>query len=305
MATRHVESLLESTRPDVMHVHAGTVSPFAYLTARLGVEEGLPVATTWHSMLDHASPLLRPWVRATGWRRAPIAWSAVSRVAADVISRLFESEVSVLNNGIDIKGWTPPPGQLQDGPPPLRCVAAMRLVPSKRGPDLIDIFANAASLLPPGSLLLEIFGDGPERLLIQRRIRARRVGQIVTLHGRVPRETLRNSYFASHVFCSAATREAFGIAALEARAAGLVIVARAGTGIEDFVTEDDGVLPTTDREMSAALVRLAADRESLDTLLETTRSVPPPFDIDDVMTAATAEYQRARALRLSGASSPV
>ena len=61
----------------------------------------------------------------------------------------------------------------------------------------------------------------------------------VSLPGRVSREELRRLHWDSDLYLSTARLEAFGIAALEARTAGLPVVARRGTGADDFV--EDGV----------------------------------------------------------------
>jgi glycosyltransferase involved in cell wall biosynthesis len=303
LAYRHLERLFDLTEPDVIHVHAGTLSPFAYTAARVGIGRGIPVATTWHSMLDHAYPVLRPWTAATGWIGAPIAWSAVSEVAAEQVARIFQAPVEILHNGIDLDGWTPPEDRPDVGPP-LRCVATMRFVPSKRIGALIDIFASATSELPEGSIRLDLFGGGPEELWVRRRIHRQGLDDVVTLNGRARRDELRQIYRSADVFCSPATREAFGIAVLEARTAGLVVVGRSGTGIEEFISNgEDGILTATDAEMARELVMLASDPHYLRNLSSVARSTVPPFGIDRVLNAAFQEYDRARTVMTVGALS--
>ncbi|MCI0544735.1 MAG: glycosyltransferase family 4 protein [Actinobacteria bacterium] len=305
-AIRHVDRLVEELRPDVLHVHAGTLSPFAYQGARVGIARGIPVATTWHSMLDHAYPVLRPWAKMTGWEDTPIAWSAVSRVAGNQVARVFAAQVEVLHNGIHLEAWAPSGDEVAPTTPPLRCISTMRLVPSKRTRALIEIIARVVDELPPGSVTLEIFGAGPEEALVRRRIRLHGLEDVVTLHGRTPRHRLREAYRAAHVFCVPATREAFGLAVLEARTAGLVVVGRSGTGIEEFITnEQDGLLAASDREMAADLLRLATDPRRLGDLRAATTASVPPFGVETVMSAAFAEYDRARSLVRGGALSPL
>jgi glycosyltransferase involved in cell wall biosynthesis len=296
LAYRHMNRIVDEAQPDVIHVHAGTLSPFAYEAARVGIGRGIPVATTWHSMLDHAFPVLRPWAAMTGWATTPIAWSAVSRVAADQVSRIFRADVEVLHNGIDLEGWFDGNDSMPEAPP-LRCVATMRLVPSKRTRALIDIFADAARDLPRGAIRLDLYGTGPEEWLIRRRIRMHHLDDVVALHGRTARAELSDVYRSAHVFCAPATREAFGIAVLEARTAGLVVVGRSGTGIQEFIThEEDGLLVSTDEEMARELVRLAVDAYRLGQISQRAREDVPPFGIDRVVASAFAEYERARAL---------
>jgi glycosyltransferase involved in cell wall biosynthesis len=301
-AARRSVEVIRKARPDVIHVHGGTLSPFALGVAKIGVAEGIPVAATFHTMLDHAYPVLRPWARSIGWAGAPIAWSAVSTVAARHVGRVYGVEVNVLHNGIDTSAW----GPTTPGPDrtPLRCVATMRLVPSKRSSALVDVVADAQEDLAPGALTLDVFGDGPDRWRLVRQLRRRRLDGVVTLHGRVARAALRESYARSHVFLSSATREAFGIAALEARTAGLVVAARSGTGLDDFIShERDGVLAASDDQLARELSRLAMDRDRLESLRANATAFKPPFDIQEVVASAAYEYERAAELRRAGSLS--
>jgi glycosyltransferase involved in cell wall biosynthesis len=303
-AARRTHRIVRELVPDVIHVHAGTFSPFSYGVARVALAEGVPLATTWHSMLDHAWPVLRPWTLATGWPKTPIAWSAVSRVAADQVARVFGAEVGILHNGIDVAAWQPDGAETTTTASPLRCVATMRLVPSKRTLDLIEIFVEALSDLPQGAMTLDLFGNGPERWRIERRIARRDLGSVVTLHGRALRQELANIYRSAHLFCSPATREAFGIAVLEARTAGLVVLGRRGTGISEFIDSGrDGLLVDTDREFARELTRMATDNDAFQALRGEARSSTPPFGIDRVVAASFEEYERARALRMGHAFS--
>ena len=107
------------------------------------------------------------------------------------------------------------------------------------------------------------------------------------------------AYVDADVFLAPAELEAFGIAALEARTAGLAVVARRGTGIEEFVEDGvDGLLVADDAEMTEAVVQLAEDSRLLDAMLTHNRAVRPRFGWDDVLRAADAEYARARSLTL-------
>lgn len=300
MAGHRAARLIEELGPDVIHAHAGVLCPFAYGAAKGAMAGGLPVAITWHSMLDHSWPLLRPWAAITGWAGAPAALSAVSGVAADQASRIFGGRVAILHDGIEQEAWSPnevePPP-----PPPLHCVAASRLVPRKRLIDLVGVFAEATDDLPWGSLTLDIYGDGPDRWRIEQTIRQRRLDGLVVTQGMATEEQLLAAYRRSHVFCVPARREAFGIAGLEARSAGLVVLGRWGNGLEEFVQHGvDSVLVGDTGEMSRALVRLASDPSWFGRLRDNARAGAPRFDYDLIVEQTTDEYHRAMAIR-SGA----
>ena len=309
-APPRVRTLLRESRPDVVHVHAGVLSPFAYDGARVALGEALPLAITWHCMLDGAVPALRTLVRRTAWGSAPVALSAVSRAAAERVGDVFGARVDVLPNGMDLERWAPrlgqsgapgasgPPGRPGRGEGPVRCVATMRLAPRKRGPALVGIIEDALTQLEPGRLRLDVLGDGPARSTMQRRIERRGMADVVHLHGRVGRSQVRDAYDAAEVFVAPAVLEAFGIAALEARTAGLVVVARLGTGIEEFVVDGrDGLLVDSDAGMARALVRLATEPGLLRELGEYSRAHLPAFDWSHALAAAETQYARARSLR--------
>jgi glycosyltransferase involved in cell wall biosynthesis len=306
-APPRMRAVLDTVRPDVVHVHAGVVSPFAFDGARVAVDAGLPVAVTWHCMLDGVVAPMRAVVRATRWRSVPLALSAVSRAAARRVEQVFGAPVAVVPDGIDLTAWVPTVPSRPAGPAepvegqrsgPLRLVATMRLAPRKRGPALVDVVARASRALPPGSLTLDVIGDGPARAAIRRRAERRGLGQLVRLRGRVPRAELPAVYAGADVFLAPARLEAFGIAALEARAAGLVVVARRGTGVEEFVTsEEDGLLVDDDAAMAAAVVRLAREAGLLERLRAAATTHHPVHGWELTARAAREEYARARRLR--------
>lgn len=300
-APPRMREVLDAVRPDVVHVHAGVVSPFAFDGARVAVDAGLPVAVTWHCMLDGVVAPMRAAVRATRWRSAPLALSAVSRAAARRVEAVFGAPVTVVPDGIDLTAWVPTDPTVPDARPrsgPLRLVATMRLAPRKRGPALVDVVARASRALPPGALVLDVIGDGPARAAIRRRAERRGLGDVVRLRGRVPRAELPGVYADADVFLAPARLEAFGIAALEARAAGLVVVARRGTGVEEFVTsEEDGLLVADDAAMAAAVVRLATEPGLLERLRTAAAMHHPVHGWDLTVRSARAEYERARRLR--------
>ncbi|PFG40513.1 glycosyltransferase involved in cell wall biosynthesis [Georgenia soli] len=309
---------LRQLRPDVVHVHAGVVSPFAFAGATAARRLGLPLGITWHCMLDGIVPALRVGARATGWDDAPAAVSAVSAVAAERVAAALDrptAEVLAVPNGLDLTRWAPAgPDLPADLPPsgPLRVVATQRLAPRKRAVPLVRIVAAAAERLGAGAggaprVRLDVFGDGPAAAAARAEARRRGVADVVTLHGTVPRAELSRHYAGAHVFLSPSRLEAFGIAALEARAGGLAVVAGRGTGITEFVVDGvDGLLApdrsaglddaAADAALTDALVRLAEDGDLLGRILAHNRAVPPAVGWPDVLAAAQRLYDRARSL---------
>lgn len=294
-----------AVRPDVVHVHAGVVSPFAYDGVRHAVAARLPVLVTWHCMLDGTVPALRLLARTTRFDSGTVALSAVSSAAAARVREAFAEPVHVMPNGIDLDAWAPDadealpaPTHGDEDPGPLRLVATMRLAPRKRAVPLVGVVGDAVRRVPPDRVRLSIIGDGPVRPRVEAAVADRGLRPVVDLRGRLTREGVRAAYADADVFLAPAELEAFGIAALEARTAGLAVVARRGTGIAEFVQDGvDGLLVADDAEMTEAVVHLVRDRRLLDGIRRHNRAERPRFGWASVLATAEAEYARARALR--------
>jgi glycosyltransferase involved in cell wall biosynthesis len=93
-----------------------------------------------------------------------------------------------------------------------------------------------------------IVGDGPEHVAIESSVRANSLESMVRLLGRVPDEELYAAYAMADLFVMpnvavAGDSEGFGLVTLEARAAGLPVVAARLEGIVDsFLSAEDGLL---------------------------------------------------------------
>lgn len=294
---RLITRALADVAPDAVHVHAGVVSPFAYDGVRLAARAGLPTAVTWHCMLDGVVAPLRLGARATRFPAARLALSAVSTAAAEHVRAAFGHRVAVVPNGIDVAAWAPRPTAAAPSDGPVRLVSTMRLAPRKRAVPLVELVADAADRVGRERVRLDVIGSGPAAAAVEAAVRRRGLEGVVRLRGRLTREQVRDAYDDADVFLAPAELEAFGIAALEARTAGLVVLARTGTGIASFVQDGvDGSLVPSDAAMSDAVVALVEDPALLARRREHNRRVPPPFDWSDVLAGAEQEYERARSL---------
>lgn len=283
---------------DVAHVHAGVVSPFAADAARVAVGLGLPTLVTWHCLLGGLEPVFRVLQRGTGWARRPVALSAVSDVAAAPLRRIAGpgAEVAVLPNGIDVHDW-----RIEALPRPVgtvHVVATMRLAPRKRPIPLLRMLREVRRLVP-ASIRLEasVVGDGPALAPARRYVDRHGLGSWVHLIGRLRRDQIRELYRRADVFVAPAELESFGIAALEARCAGLPVVAKAVSGIREFVHDgQEGLLAGSDVEMVDALVRLCTDAELRACIAAHNRETEPDMAWPRVLKRTEEEYLRAIAI---------
>lgn len=288
---------------DVVHVHLSVLSPYGLRLARAAADAEIATLVTVHSMWTGAAAILRFAARAS-LRRWPVAWSAVSTAAATSFESALRRTVTVLPNAIDVSDWQHrPAGWPQAGAPPTApttrtsdsrttVVSVMRLMPRKRPMSLLRIFRTARRLSP--NLELVIVGDGPLRRRLERYVARHRLDGVVRLTGRLPRTQVLAELRAATLYVAPAPKESFGLAALEARCAGLPVVAHRRSGIEEFVSDRiGGILIDNDTQMAVAIVDLAGDVGLRSRLAEHNRRVPPRQDWTWVLARTTELYHEA------------
>ncbi|MFM9134434.1 MAG: glycosyltransferase family 4 protein [bacterium] len=290
----HVRDLLRDQPVDVVHIHAGAISPFAWGALGAATAMGLPVVVTVHSMWG---PLARAGLgggdRVLGWSAAGVVMTAVSGVAASAVAEALHCEVGVVPNGIDPEEWRSHDGHGLARPPGLRAVSVLRLAPRKRVGALLRATANAARTAgPEHPISLTVIGDGPERSRAERL--ARRLGLDARFTGRLTKDEIRERFADADVFVQASVRESFGIAALEARTFGLPVVARSQTGTGEFIENGvNGLLAPDDPGLSGALVALARDPGLIERMRRTNTGTLPRQTWDHVLEEAAGFYRRA------------
>jgi len=303
LAPPELRRILDAGRFDVAHVHLGVVSPFAVDGMRVLAKAGHPAAVTVHCVWGYLEAAFDVLDHITGWSRRRVAWTAVSDFAAEPVRRVMGEDVGVIPNGIDPMMWRTQAGPRPAGGP-VRVVSAMRLARRKRPMAMLEVLEAAAAQLP-GDLRLEaaLYGEGPRRASLERHLRRRRLDWI-TLPGRRTPTELRAAYASADLFLSTARLEAFGIAALEGRTAGLPVVARADSGVREFIHDGvEGLLADSDEGLAAAVARLAADSVERRRLADHNRAVEPASTWDGVLARTEEEYLRAIALAGSGGPS--
>jgi glycosyltransferase involved in cell wall biosynthesis len=238
---------------DVVHVHCSTVSPLSFATV---AATQIPTVVTVHSLWRRYTLLYRAADYVVRWSRSPVTWSAVSESAATSVRRAAATplDITVLPNAVNLDAWRMPRSARE--PDHVRVISVMRLAPRKRSMPLLRILRAMRQAAPPETQLsVMIVGDGPQRRRMERYLRRHRMTGWVSLTGLMDRPEIAAALARSDVFVAPATLESFGIAALEARAAGLPVVGRRNTGLADFVG-DGGVLVNSDRGMVRALTTM-------------------------------------------------
>ena len=297
---RAIGGALDRGAYDVVHAHASILSPAAFAAVRAARQRGLPCVITFHSVLHAAARVLGAADALTGWAREPgVVLSGVSALVAGQLQRgVPAARVLVLPNGADLGWWralSPDPQRAE-----IRFVTAMRLVRKKRPLALIRVAAAMQAAAAAGTRVrMLVAGDGPERARLERAAARAGLADVVTVLGWQSRAALRTLYQSADAFVLPTIRESFGIAVLEARAAGLAVLARAGSGVADFVAPGvEGWLCASDADLAARAALWVRDPAALaSTRAASAARVPVAFGWDAVVAAHLDAYAAATASR--------
>jgi len=267
--------LIRAGRFDLVHTHLYRACVYGRIAARLAGVRGV---ATEHSLGDgqlEGRPTTRA-VRALylATERLGRTTIAVSNTVAERLRAWGVRRIHVVPNGIDAAELRYDPGiraatRVRLGIPADAPVVGTvgRLVPSKR----VDELIRAMAAVPDATLL--VAGDGPERAALE--ALARKAGGRVVFAGatRYPRGML----CAMDVFAAPSTQETFGMAVLEALAAGLPAVYVTCPPLEELPPD---AAPHARRVEPPSLVD--GLRDALDRFGGARLPVPPAVDHYDI-----------------------
>lgn len=255
---RHVRALCERERFDLVHGHS-LQSPLAHVAMYAARRLLIPSVLTQHSVLGTgATRLLRGLGGPLAWASWPTVMTAVSSVAARRASVAAGRHVHVLHTGIDLSTWS---RRRSVGEGPTTVVSVTRLFAHKHTDELLHAIRRVLQLVEPArELRFVIVGDGPERATLERLSRRLGIASSTAFLGALPRAGVARVLERSHVFVLPNPDEAFGIAALEARALGLPVVARAQSGARDLIEDGrHGYLCETVDDMALSIATLCTN----------------------------------------------
>lgn len=291
---------------DVVHAHVSVVSPFGFGVARRAALRGVPTLVTVHSLWSHLGVLPTLGGAVSGLADWPVQWSAVSEAAAAPVRRALGAgpDVLVLPNAVDPARW-----QVDRRPPGPGTVptifSVMRFARTKRPLALARMLREVRDRLPDEAPLRAVLiGDGPQRPPVERYLDRHGLSAWVELPGRLSRTAIREAYADPGLYVAPAPRESFGIAALEARCAGLPVVASSHGGVGSFVTPGvHGWLADDDDAMVRAIVRLLTDRDGAAAIEAHNRVAPRDLDWPAASARACHAYEHAARVARSAPAS--
>lgn len=263
-------SLLE-LKADVVHLHFGAASPFAWDGMKAVVDLGIPSVATVHSIWGSVARRLYS-ITSRKWKSKTV-FSSVSAVSSAIVSQSLNREVAIAHNGVDINFWR---GEPEAESKRIEIVSATRFASRKRIRQQISVIESVVKELGDNSPHFTIAGTGPDFRHIQKLVEVKKLQDFITLTGRLDKVQLRDLYLKSDLFLQMSILEAFGIAACEARASGLPVLTRKGSGVSEFVeSASTGYLEESDSQIVKRILGLVANRDLIRELKINSKTNPP------------------------------
>ena len=242
-----IASIVHEASADIIHVQTEGLAPVAVRVAR---ERGLPVVVTLHGI--NASYLHSPYQK----RRLPYALEAADRVilVGEPLREYFrayigsERNFQVVPNGINF-----PTSKLER---PISTNDLVRLVSvanlhEGKGIDLTLIALARLQNEGISNWTYRVIGDGRERSALLRLASNLELTEKVSFVGAVRHAEIFDQLARDDVFVLPSYREAFGIAYLEAMAAGLLTLGVMEQGPSQFIKHGENGILVPPRDIDA------------------------------------------------------
>lgn len=268
-------------QPDIIHTHGVKANFFARLAAR-SITRSL--ITTVHSNLRYDYGRLA-YLVASVMERTTRRWNrhfiAVSEALGEILCEegVPASRISVIYNGLDLtplrqtqlrgtdrqhlrQEWQIPADAFLFG-------TVARFVPVKGLPYLIDAFAQLVRQEPEKTYRLVLVGDGPERALLEEKVKQHGIEDQVCFAGF--RHDIPACLHAFDAFVHSSIYEGLGYTIIEAMASEVPVVASNAGGVKEFVKPDQtGLLvePADVHALADAMKQIATDTSSRAQMVE-------------------------------------
>ncbi|MFM7645255.1 MAG: N-acetyl-alpha-D-glucosaminyl L-malate synthase BshA [Sphingomonadales bacterium] len=292
--------VIKNRQLDLLHVHyAIPHASAAYMAKQILAKEGIhiPIITTLHGTditLVGRDKTYAPVV--TFSINESDAITAVSQNLREETYRYFAitKEIEVIRNFVDVTRFSRKPidafrkAIAPNGEKLLLHASNFRKI--KRVTDVVRIFANVKKEVPTKLLFV---GDGPERSTAEELSRELGVCNDILFVGK--QEQMEDILAIADIFLLTSEYESFGLAALEAMAAGVPVISSNAGGLSEInIHEQTGYLsPVGDvATMSGYALRLLKDETLLNAFRKRAYEQALQFDIHAVIPTYEALYER-------------
>jgi len=285
---------------DLLHVHyAIPHASAAYMAKQILLKEGkkIPVITTLHGTditLVGRDKTYAPVV--TFSINESDAITAVSNNLRDETFKWFkiEKEIEVIHNFVDVHRFHKKPIDAfrrviaPDGERILLHASNFRKI--KRVPDVLQIFAKVNGQIPSKLLLV---GDGPERPAAESLARELNIAGDIRFVGR--QEQMEDILAVADLFLLTSDYESFGLAALEAMAAGVPVISTNAGGLPEInINGVTGYLSNVGdiEDMSKHAMHILENDDTLKQFKQQARKQAGLFDIHHIVPKYELLYNR-------------
>lgn len=267
---RYAETVFESYisrwgKPDIMHAHSFLWGGIA--ASSLSARWGIPFIVTEHRnhFVDRIAlegDIKKCWTYPH-MRKAFLAASKVVGVSSPLTHVLQEyleepSRLITIPNSVDTDFFGPEEKRAKKTH--FQLISVAQLEERKNLPMLLRSFHRFIN--EERDACLVILGEGPEREKLTRLATELGIQDKLLLPGKVSRKEVRRHLLNSSAFLFTSDSESFGVALIEAMAAGLPVLSTCCGGPEDIVTPETGILvpKRDDQSFYEGLLRLISGK---------------------------------------------
>ena len=256
---RALDRLAGEAPVDLIHAHYAVPAGDAVLRWLRDRERRVPLVVSVHGgdlsyVTQRSERGRRTVARVLRAADAVIANSEVTRRGVEDVTGPL-ARLRVIHPGAD-----PPPATLERHAQPT-LVTLAHLEPHKNQASVIRALAALAGR--HSGLRYELIGKGPDQEKLEGLARSLGVSDRVAFRGAMPHEAALRELARCHVHVMPSIHDAFGVAHVEAMAAGLPAIGGEGTGAEDIAAAGEGMTLVPPGDVTAiarAIERLVADQ---------------------------------------------
>lgn len=208
------------------------------------------------------------------------------------INKRYKNKTNITYNKINLKLYRPANNiSKKKDVHSLDLVTVGRLVESK---DHITIIKALKILKNENRIQLTIIGDGPEREKLQDYVSSNNLNNNVVFLGAIPNNKLVEYFSQSDCFVFPSISEGFGMALVEAQAAGLPIIAADIPGTKDIINNKNALLfePQNHKQLSCEIQKLMTNFNLRDYLSKKSSESCSKFEWDFIEKIEVALYEK-------------